>query len=260
MAGGRRLPNALCAKTRKGAFTHKLEAFIFRIRRQEGPEAAPFWQEFAYRGDGSATVASALDELNSLDSPRDADGRPAAPIAWECGCWQRRCGACAMLVNGLPRLACSVFIGEAAGRRRAIKLEPLSKFPVARDLAVDRSAIFESLKGMGLWLEGDAYQPRWGRGLLYHSARCLLCGCCLEACPNFRLGAAGFAGAAAAVAANLFLEQCDGAENRATMAKRYQSAFYGGCGKSMSCLRICPIGLPIDDLLARSNAIAVWGS
>ena len=35
--------------------------------------------------------------------------------------------------------------------------------------------------------------------------------------------------------------------------------YFEGCGKSLSCHDICPIGLPVEELLVRSNAAAVWG-
>ena len=56
----------------------------------------------------------------------------------------RKCGACAMLINERPRLACSTFLHTLKGS--TITLEPLSKFPLVRDLIVDRSNLFENLK------------------------------------------------------------------------------------------------------------------
>jgi hypothetical protein len=38
---------------------------------------------------------------------------------------------------------------------KVIVLEPLSKFPVVKDLIVDRSVVFENLKKINLWLESD---------------------------------------------------------------------------------------------------------
>ena len=39
----------------------------------------------------------------------------------------------------------------------------------------------------------------------------------------------------------------------------YKKKYFEGCGKSLSCHDICPIGLPVEELLVRSNAAAVWG-
>ena len=66
----------------------------------------------------------------------DIDGIPVGEIAWECSCLQKKCGACAMRINGVPRLACDTKIGDL--KSKTVTLEPLKKFPVVRDLIVDR--------------------------------------------------------------------------------------------------------------------------
>src|SRR2546425_4734875 len=62
------------------------------------------------------------------------------------------CGSCAMLINGKARMACSALVDSLA---QPIRLEPLTKFPVVRDLAVDRSVMFESLKRVKAWVPID---------------------------------------------------------------------------------------------------------
>jgi hypothetical protein len=34
--------------------------------------------------------------------------------------------------------------------------------------------------------------------------------------------------------------------------------YFNGCGQPLACHKICPVGLPVEDLLVRSNAEAVW--
>ena len=95
-------------------------------------------------GSADASVAAVLNELNGRMPLTDASGNLAEPISWECGCMVRKCGACAMRINGVPRLACSVFLNTLKGT--TVTLEPLSKFPLVKDLVVDRSILFENLK------------------------------------------------------------------------------------------------------------------
>ena len=40
------------------------------------------------------------------------DGRKVAPVVWECNCLEEVCGACAMVINGRPRPACSALVEE----------------------------------------------------------------------------------------------------------------------------------------------------
>jgi succinate dehydrogenase / fumarate reductase iron-sulfur subunit len=230
--------------------------FKLKIKRQEHPDAAPYWQTFVFEAGGEATVAAAIREINDRIPLTDSDGDRAMPISWECACLQRKCGACAMLINGTPRLACSAFFSEFPGSE--IVLEPLGKFPVISDLTVDRSAIFEWMKQARLWLEEKAYLPGRRHEASYQSARCLMCGCCLEVCPNF--GAAGdFGGALLSVNAYRALEQSSGGGHKKEMSEAYRKLYFSGCGGSLACHQICPLKLPVEELLLRSNAVAVWG-
>ena len=171
-------------------------AYQIRIKRQAAPDTKAYWQEFSYDGSANASVAAVLNELNGRMPLTDASGNPAEPISWECGCMVRKCGACAMRINGVPRLACSVFLNTLKGT--TVTLEPLSKFPLVKDLVVDRSILFENLKKIELWLKSDAYLAEYTHEARYQSARCLMCGCCLEVCPNFS-AEGNFAGAIAPV-------------------------------------------------------------
>ena len=75
------------------------------------------------------TVATALRARQSDPDLRDIEGNAATPPVWECGCLQKKCGACAMLVNGDPALACGSRLCDLPER---ITLAPLKKFPVVQ--------------------------------------------------------------------------------------------------------------------------------
>ena len=221
-----------------------------RILRRENAESAPYPQRFLYETDNdNATVAYALEALNARETLTDMDGKSArTPIAWECSCMQKKCGACAMVIDGRPSLACDTFL---KGKKRVV-IEPLKKFPPVRDLIVDRSVLFENLKAMRLWASesGTAGKDT------YEASRCLQCGCCLEVCPNYRPGGAFF-GAAAFVPAARLLSVLP-AEETDEIRAMYRGHVYDGCGKSLSCQDICPAGIPTEHMLSRSNAMAVW--
>ena len=98
--------------------------YTIRIKRQENKEAKPFWQEFEIEAEGELSIAAMLNELNARQKLTDKSGKEAEPISWECGCMVKKCGACAMRINGLPELACSTFLQSLKGK--VIVLEPLS--------------------------------------------------------------------------------------------------------------------------------------
>ena len=112
---------------------------IVKIKRQSSPSAESYWQSFNYEGPMHVAVSAVLDALNYTDDLFDTEGNKAPRIRWECSCMQATCGGCAMIINGIPALACATFLDEVKGKE--LVLEPLSKFPVIADLAVDRSII-----------------------------------------------------------------------------------------------------------------------
>ena len=116
------------------------------VRRQKSRDEKPYIQKFHYTGDGNLTVADWLREVNQTETKADR-------IAWECGCLEKKCGACAILVNGSPVLACSVFLKKAVKRGKII-LEPFQKFPLIKDLVVDRSSVFDAIKHMKVIIPG----------------------------------------------------------------------------------------------------------
>ncbi|WP_418403743.1 4Fe-4S dicluster domain-containing protein, partial [Blautia sp.] len=122
----------------------------------------------------------------------------------------------------------------------------------------DRSILFENLKKLNLWLESEAYMNPWTHEPRYQSARCLMCGCCLEVCPNFSANGT-FAGAVAAVNAFRILNEEQEISHRNEVSTQYKENYFEGCGKSLACHNICPIGLPVEELIVRSNSVAIWG-
>ncbi|MBQ8973388.1 MAG: succinate dehydrogenase [Clostridia bacterium] len=221
------------------------------ILRRSDPSSAPWVQRFTLELPEDASVADALTALNARTPLTDAEGKPAQPVGWQCSCMEQKCGACAMRINGVPKLACSTFLRALNGRAR---LEPLSKFPVVRDLIVDRSAVFEQLTNAKAWLQGEAQQRENTHAPRYQSARCLMCGCCLEVCPNFH-ARAPFGGAMAAVNDYRAMENETDAASRAEKRRAYGKTYYSVCGGSLSCHDICPIGIPVEELMVRANRL-----
>lgn len=68
--------------------------YTIRIKRQENPQASPCWQEFSFEGSADTSIASVLNELNHRSPLCEKSGTVVSPIAWECGCMIRKCGAC----------------------------------------------------------------------------------------------------------------------------------------------------------------------
>ena len=222
--------------------------------RQRDASSAPYTQTVHYESeDIGVTIASAIKEINSSSEFLDSEGEKVQEIIWEHSCLQEKCGACAMLIGGKPQLACGAFLRDYVKKGR-VTIAPLRKFPVIADLRVDRSAMFENLKVMGMWLEKDAALSDKNSAGAFDSSRCLQCGCCLEVCPNVSLkddffGAAGFVPASRLI--SVLTE-----EDRKRVRKEYIRHSYNGCGKSLACMDICPADIDITSILLRTNASA----
>ena len=228
---------------------------VFDILRRTSAESRPYHQRvpFEYEEE-NLTVALALRRINA-GGFTDETGAPVEPVRFEESCGQKKCGACAMLINGQPALACDAFLSKL-GKHRVIALAPLKKFPCVADLLVDRGIMMDNLKTLRQWAGEDAAITEKEFDNAYNASLCLQCGCCLEACPNFYPGGEFFSAAAFAPQARL-LSSLDDA-HRAEVRKLYRAHIYDGCGQALACEKVCPAGLPLDRLLSRSNGVKIW--
>lgn len=225
---------------------------ILKIQQYDKHTKRTRWQSFRYEsGEPHVTVATALRALNERNPLTDMDGNPAAEIQWECNCLQKKCGACAMLVNGLPMLACDANLEDDF--RETIELAPLSKFPIVEDLIVDRKVMFDNLKKMQVCLDGRAGVNAPAEALA--ASGCLQCGCCLEICVNFT-PENEFVGTAGMVPmARLLSELPQAQKQRAKEA--YQKYFSAGCDHFNACHQICPAGMDTAHLAVHAEAAAM---
>ena len=221
---------------------------IVKIQRQETAESTAYWQSFTYDGPKHVTVSAVLDALNYTDDLFDINGNPAARIRWECSCMQAMCGGCAMVINGVPALACATFADEVKGKE--LVLEPLSKFPVVGDLIVDRSIIYENLIHAKAYLETLACNDKNQHNQQYSVAKCLKCGLCLEVCPNYRPGGEFFG---AVLANESYLVASQTADKKAPVIKEYKTHFGAGCSKALSCQSVCPMGIETITSIMKMN-------
>ncbi|MCX7805420.1 MAG: succinate dehydrogenase iron-sulfur subunit [Planctomycetota bacterium] len=228
----------------------------FVIRRQDGPGAPATWDTFLVERKPRMNVISALQAIRS--NPVTADGRKVPPPSFDCGCLEEVCGACTMVINGIARQACSALVDAL---EEPVRLEPLSKFPMIRDLVVDRSVMFENLKRVKAWVPIDGTHdlgpgprmPEIRRQEAYQYSRCMTCGCCMEACPQVKPGSA-FIGPAALGQVKLFNMHPTGA----MIAHERLDAIMGeggiaGCGNAQNCVRACPKQIPLTEAIADLN-------
>ncbi|MFN8586522.1 MAG: succinate dehydrogenase iron-sulfur subunit [Candidatus Eisenbacteria bacterium] len=224
-----------------------------RIRRQDSPTGPSRWEEFSIPWQPSMNVISCLMEIRK--HPVTKQGQKTTPVHWESSCLEEVCGACTMLVNGKPRQSCTALVDNLP--EGPITLEPLTKFPVVRDLQVDRKPMFEALKIVKAWIPIDGTYdlgpgPKLSQAeqeVSYAFSRCMTCGCCMEVCPQYNTRS-DFIGPAPLAQARLFNAHPTGRMN----AHERLDAIMGrggivDCGNAQNCVEACPKEIPLTEAL-----------
>ncbi|MEY3205357.1 MAG: Fumarate reductase iron-sulfur subunit [Planctomycetota bacterium] len=258
-----------------------------RILRQDVSGGESYWERFEVPHEPNMNVISVLQKIAAQAKSRD--GRAVAPVAWDCCCLEEVCGSCTMLINGRTRMACSALVDKLLDEEEEIELKPMSKFPVVRDLVVDRRRLFRSLERVEAWVPvDDSYDHGPGPRIspedqedAYPLSTCISCGCCLEACPQFnkievvqrddetaeafekrRKAAfdAAFVGPHAISQAMLFNSHPTG---KMIADERLEALTDAGgiqmCGNAQNCVAVCPKSIPLTRSIARAGrAATVW--
>jgi len=259
-----------------------------RVLRQDVAGGESYWERFEVPYEPNMNVISVLQKIAA--QARSQDGRTVAPVAWDCNCLEEVCGSCTMLINGRTRMACSALVDRIVSEEGdEIELRPMSKFPVVRDLVVDRRRLFRGLEKVRAWVPvegsydlgpGPRISPEEQEDA-YPLSECMSCGCCLEACPQYtkvemvrrddeseadfaaRRAAAFdgvFVGAHAISQAVLFNNHPTG---RMIADERMEALTARGgiqvCGNAQNCVAVCPKHIPLTRSIARAGrAATVW--
>lgn len=266
----------------------------FRIARQDKPGGSRYYQTFAVDHVPGMNVISALQSIAKDPTPLGND-KSVTPVVWDCNCLEEVCGACTMVINGRVRQACSALVDNLDRNSGGeIELEPMSKFPVVRDLMVDRSRMFRGLKRVNAWIPVDGYydagpgpaQSPEAQEESYPLSECMTCGCCMEVCPQYvkvelernsgetdeefhaREHAAidkEFIGPAVISQAILFNTHPTGQMSKGPRLEGLMGP--GGitdCGNAQNCVKVCPKNIPLTRSIAKAgrdttlHAIKQW--
>ncbi|MCG1009275.1 succinate dehydrogenase iron-sulfur subunit [Salinicoccus sp. ID82-1] len=225
----------------------------FNIKRQENTDAKPYWEEFEVPYRENMNVISALMEIQR--NPVNTKGEKTTPVTWDMNCLEEVCGACSMVINGSARQSCTALIDQLD---QPVKLEPMSTFPIVKDLQVDRSFMFDSLKRVKAWVPIDGTydlgpgprMPEKKRQTAYELSKCMTCGVCLEVCPNVN-DSSKFMGAAPISQVRLFNLHPTGSMNKNERLDALMGE--GGvaeCGMAQNCVKACPKGIPLTTSIA----------
>ncbi len=224
-----------------------------KIQRQDGPGMASYWQEFKVPYQPGMNIITCLNEIRK--HPVTVGGARVAPVSWECSCLEEVCGSCSMRINGTPQQSCSALVEHFS---QPITLQPMAKFPVIRDLIIDRQRMFDALIRVKAWVPIDGThdlgpgpkQTPQDQTWMYVISRCMTCGCCLEACPQIN-PRSEFIGAAPIAQARLFNAHPTG---KSIAGERLSALMEPGgvmdCGNAQNCVKVCPKDIPLTQSIS----------
>lgn len=223
-----------------------LQFEIFRYN-PEDKDSAPRMQTFVLEETTNMTLFIALNRLREEQDPC---------LIFDFCCRAGICGACAMVINGRPGLACQT---KSKDLPETITLLPLPVFKLIGDLSVDTGIWFrEMYQKTESWIhttkefDPAREEERMDNAVaeeIYELERCIECGCCISACGTARLRD-DFMGAAALNRIARFV--IDPRDQRTD--NQYFDIIgndYGifGCMGLLACEDVCPKKLPLQNQL-----------
>ena len=217
----------------------------FKIKRfNPAKDEKPYWQEYNVDVAEHDTVLLAL--LKILE-----DHDPSLGVRYACRAGV--CGSDAMLINGKYALGCETLVANIKG---TIVLEPLTYYPVIKDLVVDMDAFFEKLKAIRPYLildESKTFKDEDGEIRVHQSPEerdridpfpnCILCGACYASCPTVWTDKNYLGPAALAKQWRFVADTRDAITEERLKIVESESGVYR-CHTAFECTEACPKSIP----------------
>ena len=207
---------------------------------------------------------SFLEMLDVVNERLTREG--AAPIAFDHDCREGICGACSLVINGLPHgpeggtTTCQLHMRKFKDGD-TIFIEPwrAKAFPVVKDLVVDRTA-FDKIMQAGGFVSVNTGQAQDANclpvgketaDLAMDAAQCIGCGACVAACKN--ASAMLFVSAKVSQLALLPQGQAERERRVLGMVKTMDEAGFGNCSNQFECEAVCPKEISVG-FISKLNA------
>jgi fumarate reductase iron-sulfur subunit len=181
-----------------------------------------------------------LDALNYIKDKIDGT------LAFRWSCRMGVCGSCGMMVNGTPKLTCAAFLRDYYPHE--IRVEPLTNFPIVRDLVIDMSDFLHKLRSIKPWIvretekplaEGEYLQTPEELEAYKQFSMCINCMLCYAACPVYGLEPTFLGPAAIALGYRYNLDSRDqGRHERQSVIASHEGIWE--CTFVGECSEVCP--------------------
>ncbi|MFQ6615247.1 MAG: succinate dehydrogenase/fumarate reductase iron-sulfur subunit [Fidelibacterota bacterium] len=214
---------------------NKIPLEVLRYRPEQEKEPTFDTYEVSFREDWVI-----LDALNYIKDELDGS------LSYRWSCRMGVCGSCGMMVNGVPVLTCGAFIRDYAPG--PVRVEPLTGFPVERDLVVVMDDFMDKLNAVKPWIireeeksldEGEYLQSPGELERYRQYSMCINCMLCYAACPVYALDSTFIGPAAIALAQRYNLDSRDlGKKERHEAVTGHEGIWE--CSYVGECSAVCP--------------------
>ena len=217
------------------AETMKLEIFRYRPEKENEPTfqtyEVPFLEDWVI-----------LDAINYIKD--EIDGT----LSYRWSCQMGVCGSCGVMINGVPKLSCAAFLKDYYPDK--IRVEPLTGFPVERDLIFQMDDFMTKLTEIQPYIirnkdeekpldEGEYLQTPAELARFKPYSMCINCMLCYAACPVYALDSTFIGPAAIALGQRYNMDSRDQGRN----ARQELIASHEGiweCTFVGECSAVCP--------------------
>ncbi len=227
---------------------------LFKIYRWD-PDTGENPRLDTYEVDLATCGPMVLDALIKIKNEIDPT------LTFRRSCREGVCGSCAMNIDGINTLACTMHIAEAKGD---LKIYPLPHRPVVKDLVPDLKTAYAQLAAIEPWLKTETPAPARERpqspaerAKLDGLWECILCFCCQTACPSYWWNGERYLGPAILLQAYRWIadsrdehtgERLDALEDPFRLYR---------CHTIMNCTKTCPKGLNPAKAIAEIKKLMV---
>ena len=217
------------------AETMKLEIFRYRPEKENEPTfqtyEVPFLEDWVI-----------LDAINYIKD--EIDGT----LSYRWSCQMGVCGSCGVMINGVPKLSCAAFLKDYYPDK--IRVEPLTGFPVERDLISQIDDFMTKLTNIQPYIirkrgeekpldEGEYLQTPAELARFKPYSMCINCMLCYAACPVYALDSTFIGPAAIALGQRYNMDSRDqGRSARQELIASHEGIWE--CTFVGECSAVCP--------------------
>ena len=232
-----------------------------RVWRQKNTQAKGRLE--TYQANDINEDMSLLEMLDVVNEDLIKNG--IEPIHFDHDCREGICGACSLVINGIPhggKKGCTTCELRMRNFKNgdSITIEPFraKAFPVIRDLMVDRSALCRIMQAGGFVSVNTGGTPD-ANAIPIHkdvaetamdAAACIGCGACVAACKN--ASAMLFVSAKVGHLATLPQGKVEARERVRKMVAQMDTEGFGNCTNYYECEAVCPKEISIK-FIAKLN-------